>query len=266
MEIQATCPKCGKTLPVDSDACGQQVNCPTCSQPPIIASLTKLDGEKKPKVGARQMALESMVSGILSLLVPCLGLLIGINAITLGHKAHNRAKNSRMAIAGLVMGYLGTVANVSFILWMFLSAMGAAQREADAINSINNLKMIGLAFKIWEGDNNDQFPFNVSQTNGGTLELCRRDQDGFEQNPAPTFIVMSNELSVTKILVCRNDPSKHIADNFASLTAANISYQLRTGTNVNDNNPQEILAIDPINGLVLRCDGSVEQNPRYRKK
>jgi len=48
-------------------------------------------------------------------------------------------------------------------------------------------------------------------------------------------------------------------------TANNLSYQLRTGTNINDNHPEEILAVDPINGIVLHCDGSVERNFHYKK-
>jgi len=268
MEIKATCPECGRTLPVDSDACGRQINCPVCSKPFIIPPFKKPDAEKIPDGRQRRMAVDSMILGILSLVLPCVGFIFGIPAVICGHIAHHRARKfptkfagSGMAIAGFVMGYLGVLAS-SFILF---SVLGATQRYADAANSVNNLKEIGLAFKIWEGDHNGQFPFNVSQTNGGTMELCRPDRNGFEQNPVPTFAVMSNELAVTKILVCHNDHSKHIADNFGSLTAANISYQLRTGTNINDNNPQEILAIDPINGLALHCDGSVEQDFHYKK-
>lgn len=148
---------------------------------------------------------------------------------------------------------------------MLLPALAAAKHKAEAINSANNMKMIGLAFRIWEGDHNGQFPFNVSQAQGGTMELCSPGSDGFDQNPAPVFMVMSNELATPKILVCPNDPGKHVAPNFASLTADNISYELRTGTNVTERNPEEILAVDPINGIVLHCDGSVLRDIRYKK-
>jgi len=148
---------------------------------------------------------------------------------------------------------------------MLLPALAAAKNRAQAINSENNLKQIGLAFRSWEGDNNDQYPFNVSQAQGGVKELCQTDNNGFEKNPAAVFMVMSNELSTTRILVCPNDPQKQPAVDFASLTANNISYQLRTGTNVNESNPDEVLAVDPINGLVLHCDGSVQRDLRYKK-
>jgi hypothetical protein len=76
---------------------------------------------------------------------------------------------------------------------------------------------------------------------------------------------MSNELSTTRILVCANDPEKQAAMNFSTLTATNISYQLRSGPDLNDSHPDEILAIDPINGIVLHCDGSVQIDSHYRQ-
>ena len=95
--------------------------------------------------------------------------------------------------------------------------------------------------------------------------MCEPDSNGFEKNPVPIFMVMSNELGTARILVCPNDKTKQAAADFSSLTANNISYQLRTGTNVNSDNPTEILAVDPINGIVLRCDGSVEPDFHYKK-
>jgi hypothetical protein len=140
--------------------------------------------------------------------------------------------------------------------------MEVRQREAQVLKSENNLKQIGMAFIVWAGDHHGQFPFNVSQAQGGTRELCARDSDGFEKNPAPIFMVMSNELSTTKILVCQNDETKTMAADFASVTTNNISYQLRTGTNAILYKPDAILAIDPINDLVLYCDGRVEREVR----
>lgn len=153
---------------------------------------------------------------------------------------------------------------IALLAAMLLPALAAAKHKAQAINSMNNMKQIGIAFRIWEGNHNDQFPFNVPQAQGGTLELCHPGADGFEQDPTPIFMVMSNELSTTKILVCPNDPGKHAAPDFASLTIANISYEVRTGPNVNDDHPQEVLLADPINGYVLLCDGSVQKDHPMR--
>jgi len=208
--------------------------------------------------------------------VSCFGLLAA--SIILGHKAHNRVQKSPsqyagggIAIAGCILGYVSIPISLAMIAIMlfqraqYQAEMEASSREAQIINSESNLKQIGIAFRLWEGDHNDRFPFNVSQAQGGTRELCEPDSNGFEKNPVPIFMVMSNELGTARILVCPNDKTKQAAADFSSLTANNISYQLRTGTNVNSDNPTEILAVDPINGIVLRCDGSVEPDFHYKK-
>jgi len=155
---------------------------------------------------------------------------------------------------------------IAILSAMLLPALAAAKRKAQMINSVNNLKQVGLAMRIWESEHNGQFPFHVSQAQGGALESCQQDANGFELNPAPVFMVMSNELSTTRILVCPNDPTKHAAADFASLTAANISYELRTGPDVKENDPQAVLAVDPFNGEVLYADGSVQRDLRYRRR
>jgi hypothetical protein len=75
---------------------------------------------------------------------------------------------------------------------------------------------------------------------------------------------MSNELSTPRILVCPADTKKQPALDFLNLQPANVSYQVCTGTNVNENNPQAVLAVCPIHGHVLRCDGSVQAGRKRR--
>ena len=148
---------------------------------------------------------------------------------------------------------------------LLLPALAAARHRAQEVNSVNNLKEISLAIRMWEQDNNNQYPWNVSQRFGGVQEVCGTDANGFETNPVAIFEVMSNELGTPKILVCPDDPNKQPAVDFASLTTNNISYLLRTGPNVNNANPGEVLAVDPINGYVLHCDGSVQRDLSYKR-
>jgi len=72
------------------------------------------------------------------------------------------------------------------------------------ITCVNNLKQIGLAFRIWEGDHGDQYPFNVSTNAGGALELCSPDKDGFDRNAWLYLKTMTNddELTVPLLLIC----------------------------------------------------------------
>ena len=46
---------------------------------------------------------------------------------------------------------------------MFLPALAAAKRKAQNISSVNNLKQIGLAVRIFSGDNNDRLPASFEE-------------------------------------------------------------------------------------------------------
>jgi len=212
------------------------------------------------------MAITSLVLGVLSML--CFGFLAGIPAIILGHIAHGRTRKapdqyagSGLAIAGLIMGYASLVMTVIVVLLAarLLPQLTQAKSQAQRISCMSNMKQIGLAFRLWAADNKDRFPFNVPSSEGGTMELRAEGKDGFDRNPARIFQVMSNELATPKILVCPADSSKQAALDFRNLSAANVSYQVRSGTNLNEANPQEVLARCPIHGHEVLCDGSVQQ-------
>ena len=141
---------------------------------------------------------------------------------------------------------------------LMLPALKAARLKAEKIMCMNSMKQVGLAFRIWSGDHNDRLPFNVSEANGGTLELCDPNSNGIDQNGWRHFQVISNELENTRWLICPSDKTKFAAINFESLQASNVSYVLYSGTNIDESNPEAIVARCPIHGLVLHADGSVE--------
>lgn len=156
---------------------------------------------------------------------------------------------------------------IAILSGMLLPALAKAKARAQRIACVNNLKQVGLAFRIWEGDNGDQFPFNVSTNKGGTLELCRPGADGLDHNSWLHFQVMSNELNTPKILACPADDEKHAAPDFSHLQALNVTYQIHSGTNVSSGNAELVLAICPVHHNVLLSDGSVQvmSEPAMRK-
>ena len=102
---------------------------------------------------------------------------------------------------------------------MLLPATNGNKRSAPRIECVSNLKQIGIAFRLWEGDNGDKYPMAVSVTNGGAMELVATG------NVAACFQVMSNELNTPKILLCPEDTHRTYATNFsAGFSGANISY------------------------------------------
>ena len=138
-------------------------------------------------------------------------------------------------------------------------ALKETNARAQEISCFNNMKQIGLAFVVWASDHDDQFPFNVKTNAGGTLEFCARDERGFEENAAPHFLVITNELFRPKILVCPADPTRQPATNWASVTASNVTYRVRTGLSVTRSRRGEVLTICPIHQSVGKADGSVER-------
>lgn len=133
-------------------------------------------------------------------------------------------------------------------------------RQVQKITCVNNLKQIGLDFRIWAGDHGDKFPFQISTNGGGTLELCDRDADGFDRNSIAHFLAASNELSTPLLLCCPKDRSKTAAKDWDKVSAANVTYRLRTDFRVSLSNPHEILAVCPVDGNILYCDGTVTTN------
>jgi prepilin-type N-terminal cleavage/methylation domain-containing protein/prepilin-type processing-associated H-X9-DG protein len=113
---------------------------------------------------------------------------------------------------------------------------------------VNNLKQVGIAYRIWEVDHNDKYPMQVSVINGGSMEFARAG------DVASTFLVMSNELSVPKILVCLADSNRIAAVSFShGLNNSNISYFV--GLDASDELPQAVISGDDnfvIGGVPVR--------------
>lgn len=152
-----------------------------------------------------------------------------------------------------------------------------AERANEALRSLDpaviasrqchdNLKEISLAFREWAILHDrfpfNRFPFNVSTRAGGTMEFSARGSDGFEKNAALHFQVLSNELKNPKILICPADSGKHPAADFRSLLPANVTYQIRSSSNVDETYPEEILMLCPIHDFAGYCDGSVRKRKR----
>lgn len=154
---------------------------------------------------------------------------------------------------------------LSVLPWLaLLLASGCDQERGDRripqqITCANNLKQIGLAIKIWEGDHGDRYPFNVSTNAGGTLEFCSVGKDGFDNNAYLHFKAMGGDeyLMVPLLVVCPQDKARKAATNWANLRPENVTYRLCSSTNMLDSDSHRILAVCPVDGNILYCDGHV---------
>lgn len=158
----------------------------------------------------------------------------------------------------MAFGYVG------ILMLLSLYALGRAKERSEAITCANSMKQVVLAFATWAIDNEGEYPFNVSMSQGGSMELCSPGANGFDNNSAAHLLIISNELQTTHILVCPADSSKRWALDWRSLQSSNVSYQIHVGTNVDERYPDEVLAVCPIQGHVVLCNGSVQFGPRFR--
>jgi hypothetical protein len=145
---------------------------------------------------------------------------------------------------------------------MLLPALAAAKRKAQRINCVNNLKQIGLSFRIWGGDNGDRYPQAVSSTQGGSQEYVYQGGSGpsiganKQLGVTNIFCVMSNEVGSAKVLYCTSDSTLphtgSAATNFTQVAATlgheYISYFVCG--DASDNYPQMILSGDRNIGTV----------------
>jgi len=88
------------------------------------------------------------------------------------------------------------------IIFVILPNIARSRARSSRLGCTNNLKQMELAFRQWGLDNNDQFPMQVSATKAGAMEQAQLG------SAFAIFLVMSNELSTPKILICPNDSNR----------------------------------------------------------
>jgi hypothetical protein len=129
-----------------------------------------------------------------------------------------------------------TILAIAFIsIVVYLPSL---KQKAQSVSCGNYMSSIGLATRVWSDDNHNILPGN--------------------------FVVMSNELATTKVLICPSDRIRQPATNWVSFKATNSSYALLTpGAPWNGTNA--FLRCE-IHGHLGYADGTVFDGKRRRTK
>jgi hypothetical protein len=105
------------------------------------------------------------------------------------------------------------------------------------INCVNNLKQVGLGYRLWAMDHQDRFPMALTSSNGGTRDHPLRAEAWVHLEP------LAHELNTPKVLVCPEDTQRRAATTFeAGFRNPNLSYFV--GLEADETRPGVILSGD----------------------
>jgi prepilin-type N-terminal cleavage/methylation domain-containing protein len=129
---------------------------------------------------------------------------------------------------------LVVIAIIAILAALLLPALATSKAKAKRVECLNNLKQIGLGFRLWANDNGSQFPWQVPSADGGSMAT--------EYWP-DHFLVASNHIGTPKILACPADKQKVPVSDWKDLDGnLNISFFL--GLDSSEGNPESIVSGD----------------------
>ena len=146
-----------------------------------------------------------------------------------------RTNHSESGAAFTRVELLAVSASLVLLATLWAGAQADQQGQNNRIRCVSQLKQIGLAFRMFSNDHNDQFPMRLEAAKGGSKEAIERAET-FRH-----FQAIAQELVRAKLLACPADQREPAAE-FAGLKNENISYFV--GLDADEARPQMLLTGD----------------------
>jgi len=141
------------------------------------------------------------------------------------------------------------VAVIGGLLVFMLAGPPISVSHAPRITYLNNLKQVGLAYRIWANDHHDRFPASEPARNGGWSEVLTNADQGFLA--WTNYAIMNVELGgSSKLLVCPSDERSNRWDwnydgkSWHDILKDNRGVSYFIGVSANSGQPQSLLAGD----------------------
>lgn len=127
----------------------------------------------------------------------------------------------------------------------------ALERPYDYTESscMNNQEKIAIAFIMFQGDNKGRFPWQISVTNGGSMEFR------LDGHPAAQFKVLSPYFNKFSVFICPADTGKYASANTNIFSDSNVSYFLNVDIAINNT-----ISSNNASTMILSGDRHLEAN------
>ncbi|MEX0775459.1 MAG: DUF4190 domain-containing protein [Phycisphaeraceae bacterium] len=254
--IKVTCSACGKHFQTRAEFTGQTAKCPDCgaaiviplatqeailSPAPLAAPLppgSVLADPTQVRVttpATSGLAIAALVCGLLGLCIPGLGiaaLVLGIIAINQIGSADGLKSGRGMATAGAILGGVGLVVPVIFLLiGILLPALGAARRTARQMQNSTQIRGI-VQGNILHAQGNSNFYPGLDSAGGlvqaGVTTGSYTTLETGESVPHRLAVLLNGNYLTPQYLVspAEIDPSIQAAPMSAVVTANHSSFAL----------------------------------------